>query len=83
MAETTLAHISTMTLRTAQEACQFLVTHEKSQAAIAARVGLTQPTISRILTGKHDPAGSTLIKLNQFCDEVEAEQPQISATPAT
>lgn len=65
--------IPIMTIRTAQEACQFLVAHKRSQAAIAARAGLTQPTISRILAGKHDPAGSTLIKLNNFADEVEAE----------
>lgn len=65
--------IPIMTIRTAQEACQFLVAHKRSQAAIAARAGLTQPTISRILAGKHDPAGSTLIKLNSFADEVEAE----------
>jgi len=82
MAETTLAPTSTMTLRTAQEACQFLVANEKSQAAIAANVGLTQPTISRILAGKHDPAGSTLIKLNQLADEVEAEQAQTKANTA-
>jgi predicted transcriptional regulator len=62
-----------MTLRTAQEACQFLVTHKRSQAAIAVRAGVTQPTISRILAGEHDPKGTTLIKLNKFADEVEAE----------
>lgn len=62
-----------MTLRTAQEACQFLVTHHRSQAAIATRAGVTQPTISRILAGRHDPAGSILIKLNEFADEVAAE----------
>lgn len=65
--------LPTMTLRTAQQACQFLVAHKRSQTAIATRAGLTQPTISRILAGKHDPAGTTLIKLNQFADEVEAE----------
>jgi transcriptional regulator with XRE-family HTH domain len=77
--------ISTMTLRTAQEACQFLVAHKRSQAAIAARAGLTQPTISRILAGKHDPAGSTLIKLNKYADEVEAEgvaQGQVKVEPS-
>lgn len=62
-----------MTLRTAQEACQFLVANKRSQAAIAARAGVTQPTISRILAGEHDPAGSTLIKLNKFADEVEGQ----------
>jgi len=62
-----------MTLRTAQEACQFLVANKRSQAAIATRAGVTQPTISRILAGEHDPAGSTLIKLNKYADEVEAE----------
>lgn len=75
-----------MTLRTAQEACQFLVAHKRSQAAIGARAGVTQPTISRILAGEHDPAGSTLIKLNKFADEVEAEgevQAQVETSPAT
>jgi transcriptional regulator with XRE-family HTH domain len=63
----------TMTFRTAQEACQLLVAHKRSQAAIAARAGVTQPTISRILAGHHDPAGSILIKLNEFADEVLEE----------
>jgi transcriptional regulator with XRE-family HTH domain len=62
-----------MTFRTAQEACQLLVAHKRSQAAIAVRAGVTQPTISRILAGRHDPAGSILIKLNEFADEVLGE----------
>jgi len=62
-----------MTLRTAQEAVQFLVAHKRSQAVIANRAGVTQPTISRILAGGHDPKGSTLIALNKFADEVEIE----------
>lgn len=62
-----------MTLRTAQEAAQFLVSAGHSQAAIATRAGVKQPTISRILSGSlKDPAGSILIKLNDFADEVEA-----------
>lgn len=62
-----------MTLRTAQEAVQFLVANKRSQAVIAARAGVSQPTISRILAGEHDPKGATLIKLNKFADEVEVE----------
>jgi transcriptional regulator with XRE-family HTH domain len=64
----------TMTLRTAQQATQFLVSAGHSQAAIAKRAGVSQATISRILSGEFkDPAGSTLIKLNEFADQVEAE----------
>lgn len=62
-----------MNLRTAQEAAQRLVASGKSQQAIAERAGVKQPTISRILSGElKDPAGSILIKLNEFADEVEA-----------
>lgn len=73
---------STMTFRTAQEACQILVAAKQSQAAIGKRAGVSQATISRILSGEFkDPAGSTLVKLNEFADEVEtppkpASQPQ-------
>jgi transcriptional regulator with XRE-family HTH domain len=63
-----------MTLRTAQEAAQLLLNAGFSQAAIATRAGVKQPTISRILSGGlKDPAGSTLVKLNEFADEVEAK----------
>lgn len=64
----------TMTLRTAQEATQLLVAAGRSQAAIATRAGVKQPTISRILSGVlKDPAGSVLVKLNEFADEVATE----------
>ncbi|GEM_PF-2211687 len=63
---------TTMTLRTAQAAVQYLISAGHSQEAIATRAGVKQPTISRILTGKlADPAGSILVKLNEFADEVE------------
>lgn len=63
-----------MTLRTAQQATQFLVSAGRSQAVIGKRAGVSQATISRILSGEFkDPAGSTLIALNEFADEVQAE----------
>jgi len=66
--------ITTMTLRPAQECVQLLVAAKISQAAIAERAGIKQPTVSRILSGKHkDPKGSALIKLNEFATEVEAK----------
>jgi len=66
-----------MNLRTAQEAAQHLINAGFSQVAIANRAGVKQPTISRILSGElKDPAGSTLVKLNEFADEVAATQPQ-------
>jgi transcriptional regulator with XRE-family HTH domain len=66
--------IPTMTIRTAQQATQFLVSSGHSQAAIAKRAGVSQATISRILSGEFkDPAGSTLIKLNEFADQVESD----------
>lgn len=62
-----------MTFRTAQECAQHLTKAGFSQAAIAKRVDVTQPTISRILSGDlKDPAGSILGKLNDFADEVSA-----------
>ena len=66
-----------MNLRTAQEATQLLLTSGKSQRSIAERAGVSQPTISRILSGElKDPAGSILIKLNEFADEVSPPAPQ-------
>jgi transcriptional regulator with XRE-family HTH domain len=63
-----------MNLRTAQEAAQLLITSGKSQQVIAERAGVKQPTISRILSGElKDPAGSILVKLNEFADEVAAK----------
>lgn len=64
-----------MTLRTAQEAAQYLVAAGKSQKLIAERAGVKQPTISRILSGElKDPAGSILIRLNAYADEVVEAQ---------
>lgn len=60
-----------MTLRSAQEAAQILVAAGHSQATIAQRVDVKQPTISRILSGAHkDTRGAVLVKLNDFADEV-------------
>lgn len=71
-----------MTIRTAQESCQILVAAKRSQAAIAQRAGVRQPTISRILSGKlKDPAGSILRKLNEFADEVAAERADLTGSP--
>ncbi len=67
-----------MPLRTPQELVKFLVAEGYSQAVIAERAGVKQPTISRILSGDHDdPKSSVLIRLNQFADEVHS-QSQIS-----
>jgi transcriptional regulator with XRE-family HTH domain len=60
-----------MLLRTAQESAQILVTAGFSQAAIAERANVKQPTISRILSGEHkDPKGSVVISLNDFVEEI-------------
>lgn len=68
--------LTTMTLRTAQDAAHFLVGAGFSQAAIAKRSDVSQATISRILSGElKDPAGSILVKLNEFADEIAALQP--------
>jgi len=68
--------LMTMTLRTAQDAAHYLIGTGFSQAAIAKRSDVSQATISRILSGElKDPAGSILIKLNEFADEVAATQP--------
>lgn len=73
-----------MNLRTAQEATQLLVASGKSQQVIAERAGVKQPTISRILSGElKDPAGSILIRLNEFADEVEAPTDSSTDTSAT
>lgn len=65
--------LTTMTLRTAQDATHFLVGAGFSQAAIAKRAGVSQATISRILSGElKDPAGSILVKVNEFADEIAA-----------
>jgi predicted transcriptional regulator len=71
-----------MTLRSAQQATQFLVSAGHSQAVIAKRASVSQATISRILSGEFkDPAGSTLVKLNEFADQVEAEKKPASQLP--
>lgn len=60
-----------MTLRPPQEIVKSLVEAGYSQAVIAERAGVTQPTISRILSGDHaDPKSSVLSKLNEFAEEV-------------
>ncbi|WP_312165877.1 helix-turn-helix domain-containing protein [Massilia timonae] len=69
-----------MTFRTPQQAVQQLVAAGHSQAVIADRAGVKQPTISRILSGEHkDPKSSVLIKLNEFADQVAAEAAQAAA----
>lgn len=65
-----------MPLQTPQELVKFLVTAGYPQAVIAARAGVKQPTISRILSGEHDdPKSSVLIKLSEFADEVSRQPP--------
>lgn len=60
-----------MPLRSAQEAIQILVVAGFSQASIADRAKVAQPTISRIWSGvQKDTRGSVLIKLNKMADEV-------------
>lgn len=59
-----------MTLETPQQLVKKLIEAGISQATIAARAGVKQPTISRILSGDHaDPKSSVLIKLKEFADE--------------
>lgn len=73
---------TTMILRTAQEAAQYLIGAGFSQAAIATRAGVKQPTISRILSGElKDPAGSILVKLNEFADEVAKAAVPLESQP--
>jgi predicted XRE-type DNA-binding protein len=63
--------LNIMTLRSAQDAAQILIEAGFSQAAIASRVEVAQPTISRILSGAHkDTRGAVLVKLNDFANEV-------------
>lgn len=60
-----------MTLRTPQELVRILVEANYSQAVIAEHAGVSQATISRILSGEHDdPKSSVLINLNKFADDV-------------
>lgn len=68
----------TMTNLTAQEAAQVLIAAGIPQAAIAKRAKVSQPTISRILSGEHkDPKGSVLMALNEYAGEVRPHpQPQ-------
>ena len=64
-------------LRTPQELVKFLTESGFSQAVIAERAGVKQPTISRILSGKHDdPKSSVLNRLNEFANETEARAQQ-------
>ena len=65
-----------MQLQTPQAYVQFLIERGQSQAAIAKRAGVSQPTISRILSGDHeDPKSSVLINLSRFAEEVAAASP--------
>jgi predicted transcriptional regulator len=58
-------------MRTPQELVKFCLSAGYSQTAIAARAGVKQPTISRILSGEHDdPKSSVLIRLSEFADEI-------------
>lgn len=60
-----------MSLETPQELVKALIEAGFSQAAIAERAGVKQPTISRILSGEHtDPKSSVLINLKGFADEI-------------
>ncbi len=64
-------------LRTPQELVKFLTDAGFSQAVIAERAGVKQPTISRILSGKHDdPKSSVLNRLNEFANETAAQTAQ-------
>lgn len=65
-----------MQLQTPQAYVQFLIERGQSQATIAKRAGVSQPTISRILSGDHeDPKSSVLINLSRFAEEVAAGAP--------
>ena len=60
-----------MNIRPAQEAAKIALDSGMAKAQIATRVGTTQATISRILSGEHtDPKGSILIALNKLADEI-------------
>ena len=66
-----------MSLQTPQALVRQLIAAGCSQGAIAKRAGVSQPTISRILSGEHeDPKCSVLINLSKFADEVSAIQPE-------
>lgn len=69
-----------MNLQTPQELVKELIDAGYSQAAIAHRAGVKQPTISRILSGEHDdPKSSVLIKLTEFVKDVRALAATVSA----
>ncbi|MCS0808659.1 helix-turn-helix domain-containing protein [Massilia agilis] len=60
-----------MELRTPQALVKELLDAGCSQVEIADIAGVSQPTISRILSGEHeDPKSSVLIKLTTYADEV-------------
>jgi predicted transcriptional regulator len=60
-------------LRTPQELVKFCIAAGYSQAVIAKRAGVKQPTISRILSGEHDdPKSSVLIRLSEFAEEISS-----------
>lgn len=56
-------------MRTPQQLISDLLAAGYSQAQIADRSEVSQPTISRIQSGAHDPASSVLIKLTAFANE--------------
>lgn len=71
-----------MTLQTPQALVKELIDAGYSQAVIAQRAGVKQPTISRILSGEHDdPKSSVLIKLTEFVNDVRAVAATASAKP--
>lgn len=73
-----------MTIDTPQELVKELVNAGISQAVIADRAGVKQPTISRILSGSHvDPKSSVLIRLTEFAEEVRQSQTSLVADADT
>lgn len=69
-----------MNLPTPQELVKNLVAAGYSQAVIAQRSGVKQPTISRILSGEHDdPKSSVLINLHKFAQEVLPDESSATA----
>jgi predicted transcriptional regulator len=71
-----------MILQTPQELVKELIAEGYSQAIVAERAGVKQPTISRILSGEHDdPKSSVLIKLTEFVNEVRAAKAAAPSEP--
>jgi transcriptional regulator with XRE-family HTH domain len=53
---------------------EYIARSHESPPEIAARIGVTQPTIWNWLAGKRQPRGQSLAKLRKFLDK-EAKQP--------